>query len=224
MKYMQTFKFDNIKIIKLFLCYIFLQKKGELIMMKFLAKMASDYKKPKGITIIRKRDIPKILYPLKIKDFFGVGKKSSEKLNDLGIYTIGDFASNESYEVKKVLGSFYNTMKEWINGQGDDFVNPNPFDPKSISSSTTFLNNTNDYEEIREYIEKRAREVSQNARADRDRRARRGQTDCIGPWIARQSSGNPPPSYWAVPPAGRFDSSRCLPWRKALSCRGCSVP
>ena len=133
---------------------------------KFLAKMASDYKKPKGITIIRKRDIPKILYPLKIKDFFGVGKKSSEKLNDLGIYTIGDFAISDSYEVKKVLGSFYNTMKEWINGQGDDFVNPNPFDPKSISSSTTFLNNTNDYEEIREYIEKRAREVSQNAQKE----------------------------------------------------------
>ena len=42
---MQTFKFDNIKIIKLFLCYIFLQKKGELIMMKLLAKIAEKYAK-----------------------------------------------------------------------------------------------------------------------------------------------------------------------------------
>ena len=42
---MQTFRFDNIKIIKLFLCYIFLQKKGELIMMKLLAKIAEKYAK-----------------------------------------------------------------------------------------------------------------------------------------------------------------------------------
>ena len=42
---MQTFKFDNIKIIKLFLCYIFLQKKGDLIMMKLLAKIAEKYAK-----------------------------------------------------------------------------------------------------------------------------------------------------------------------------------
>lgn len=131
---------------------------------KFLAKMASDYKKPRGITIIRKRDIPRLLYPLKIKDFYGVGKKSCEKLNNIGIYTIGDFANNESQDLKKILGSFYNTMKEWINGYGDDFVNPNPFDPKSISSSTTFITNTNDYEEIRHYIEDRAREVSLNAK------------------------------------------------------------
>jgi len=131
---------------------------------KFLAKMASDYKKPRGITIIRKRDIPRLLYPLKIKDFYGVGKKSCEKLNNIGIYTIGDFANNESPDLKKILGSFYNTMKEWINGYGDDFVNPNPFDPKSISSSTTFITNTNDYEEIRHYIEDRAREVSLNAK------------------------------------------------------------
>ena len=42
---------------------------------KFLAKMGSDYKKPMGITIIRRKDIPTILYPIKIEDMFGVGKR-----------------------------------------------------------------------------------------------------------------------------------------------------
>ena len=60
---------------------------------KFLAKMASDMKKPMGITIIRKKDIPNMLYPLKIGDFFGIGKKSVPRLNLIGIYTIGDLAS-----------------------------------------------------------------------------------------------------------------------------------
>ena len=45
MKYMQTFNIDNMRTIKMLLCYKFLQKKGELIMMKFLAKVAEKYAK-----------------------------------------------------------------------------------------------------------------------------------------------------------------------------------
>ena len=130
---------------------------------KFLAKMGSDYKKPMGITIIRKKDIKKILYPLPIKDFFGIGKKTCPKLKELGINTIGDFALNDSYEVKKVMGKFYLVAKEWINGEGDDHVDENPFDPKSISSTNTFLFDTNDYEEISKMLEIKAKEVSLDA-------------------------------------------------------------
>lgn len=130
---------------------------------KFLAKMGSDYKKPMGITIIRKKDIKKILYPLPIEDFFGIGKKTCPKLKELGINTIGDFALNDSYEVKKVMGKFYLVAKEWINGEGDDHVDENPFDPKSISSTNTFLFDTNDYEEISKMLEIKAKEVSLDA-------------------------------------------------------------
>ena len=133
---------------------------------KFLAKMGSDYKKPMGITIIRKRDIQKILYPLPIKDFYGIGKKTVVKLNDIGIYTIGDFAINESYELKKILGKFYDVSKKWIVGEGDDVVQVEPDDPKSISSSTTFLYDTNDYEDIRSMIELKSREVSNQAKIE----------------------------------------------------------
>ncbi len=130
---------------------------------KFLAKMGSDYKKPMGITIIRKKDIKKILYPLPIEDFFGIGKKTCPKLKELGINTIGDFALNDSYEVKKIMGKFYLVAKEWINGEGDDHVDENPFDPKSISSTNTFLFDTNDYEEISKMLEIKAKEVSLDA-------------------------------------------------------------
>lgn len=43
---------------------------------KFLAKMGSDYKKPNGLTIIRRRDVPKIIFPLPIDDMYGIGKKT----------------------------------------------------------------------------------------------------------------------------------------------------
>lgn len=131
---------------------------------KFLAKMGSDYKKPMGITIIRKKDIKNILYPLPIEDFYGIGKKTYPKLKELGINTIGDFALNDSYEVKKIMGKFYLVAKSWINGEGDDHVDENPFDPKSISSTNTFLFDTNDYEEISKMLENKAKEVSLDAK------------------------------------------------------------
>lgn len=134
---------------------------------KFLAKMGSDYKKPMGITIIRKKDIPNILYPLKISDFYGIGKKTWPRLNDIGIYTIGDFVKNDSYELKKILGKFYHTAKLWIKGEGDDEVNSDPFDPKSISTTTTFMFDTNSYEEISQMLSYKAREVSTTAKKDK---------------------------------------------------------
>ena len=52
---------------------------------KFLAKMASDMKKPMGFTVLRKRDVEKLLWPLDIGDMFGVGKKTAPRLKELGI-------------------------------------------------------------------------------------------------------------------------------------------
>ena len=43
---------------------------------KFLAKMASDMRKPMGITILRKQEVPKKLWPLPISDMWGIGKKT----------------------------------------------------------------------------------------------------------------------------------------------------
>ena len=134
---------------------------------RFLAKMASDYKKPMGITIIRKRDIPHVLYPLPIEDFYGIGKKTWPKLKELGIYTIGDFANANSPKIKKIMGKMYDTAKAWINGEGNDKINEDPFDPKSISSTSTFLYDTNDYEEIRKMIEYHAHKIAKEAQNDK---------------------------------------------------------
>ena len=119
---------------------------------KFLAKMASDMKKPMGITIIRRKDVKRILWPIKIQDMYGVGKKTYPRLQRLGIYTIGDLAKDESKEVKKVLGKMYDGLKLWANGYGSDEVDTEPFDPKSVGHSSTFLFDTNDYDEIKDQI------------------------------------------------------------------------
>ena len=133
---------------------------------KFLAKMASDIKKPMGITIIRKRDIEKILWPLPIKDMFGIGKKTFPKLEKIGVKTIGDLARNESEEVKKILGKSYNVFKSWAHGYGSDEVITEYQDPKSIGNSTTFLFDTDDYEEIRNMLYEKCVEVSKRAQKE----------------------------------------------------------
>lgn len=134
---------------------------------KFLAKMGSDYKKPMGITVIHRKDISKILYPLPIESFFGIGKKTAPKLRGMGIETIGDLAkliNSDDPIIKQEFGRFYYAIKDWINGYGSDEVETEPWDPKSIGNSTTFKYNTNNYEEIKEYVRSLAKEVSDRAK------------------------------------------------------------
>ena len=59
---------------------------------KFLAKMASEMKKPLGITELWAKDIKTKLWPLKVRDMYGIGSKTEKRLNELGILTIGDIA------------------------------------------------------------------------------------------------------------------------------------
>lgn len=132
---------------------------------KFLAKMASDMKKPMGITIIRRRDIKAKLYPLPIDSFFGVGKKTAPYLKTLGIKTIGDFAialENKENEMRKHFGKSFDYYRESIRGEGDDNVLTAFPDQKSINHSSTFLNDTNDLEEIRLMMENLSNHVAAN--------------------------------------------------------------
>ena len=131
---------------------------------KFLAKMGSDYQKPLGLTVIRRVDIPKMLYPLPIKDFFGIGKRTLPKMKEMGINTIGDFAkriNNDDKELKEILGKFFETAKEWINGYGSDEIDTKPFDPKSIGHSITLPFDTDDFDIISSYIKMLCSEVSE---------------------------------------------------------------
>ena len=136
---------------------------------KFLAKMGSDYKKPMGITIIRRKDIAKIIYPLDITDMFGVGKKTAPRLKSIGIKTIGDLKTrldNNDPDVLNIVGKFAFELKNWLNGYGDDKVITQFDDPKSIGNSTTLKEDTSNFEIIKNTFDLLSQEVSYRAKKD----------------------------------------------------------
>lgn len=128
---------------------------------KFLAKMASDMKKPLGITILRKRDIQKILWPMPVIEMHGVGKKTAEKLAKLNIKTIGDLARSNRDILKAVLGIHGARLFDRANGMDDRPVDPEAITEfKSIGNSTTLPADTVNIDKIQKVFQNLSEEVS----------------------------------------------------------------
>ena len=131
---------------------------------KFLAKMGSDMKKPMGITIIHRKDAVDMLSPLPIGDFYGIGKKTAPRLINSGINTIGDLynlVKNDDENVKMMMGKFFYIISDLIEGKSNDQLDLEPWDPKSIGNSTTLVEDTDDFREIKQTINSLCKEVSE---------------------------------------------------------------
>lgn len=130
---------------------------------KFLAKMASDMRKPLGITILRKQEVRKKLWPLPIESMFGIGKKTVPILKREGIETIGDVAdlANESL-ILRLLGRHSITTIQHARGNGSNQLSCTS-SVQSISQSTTLDEDVEDYAEMRTVIQRLSRRLSQRA-------------------------------------------------------------
>lgn len=132
---------------------------------KFLAKMASEIKKPLGITELWEKDIASKLWPLKVRDMYGIGKQTEKRLNELGIITIGDIAACERKVLRSNFGKYGDELINLANGHDNSPVTPNPkHDTRSISRSTTLSKDTTDIEFARTVLLRLAEEVGEEAR------------------------------------------------------------
>lgn len=128
---------------------------------KFLAKMASNMKKPLGITVLRKRDLKEKLWPLSVGEMHGVGEKTKDKLHSIGIYTIGQLAKGNDIQLENKLGINGKRLKNRANGIDERPVDPNSiYDFKSVGNSTTLPYDLNEQEEIKQVLEKLSESVS----------------------------------------------------------------
>lgn len=118
---------------------------------KFLAKTASDMKKPLGITVLRKRDVETVLWSRDVIEMHGVGQKTAEKLRGYGIHTIGDLAKARKQDMKMWFGVNGERMVDKANGIDERIVDPEAaFDTKSVGNSTTLPRDETEYYVLKE--------------------------------------------------------------------------
>jgi DNA polymerase IV (DinB-like DNA polymerase) len=83
---------------------------------KSIAKIASDFKKPNGITIVRSEEIKEFLSPMDITRIPGIGKKSKKYYNNQGIRVIGDLINIPLHKMVQKFGKSGNLIWEIVNG------------------------------------------------------------------------------------------------------------
>lgn len=128
---------------------------------KFLAKLASDWNKPNGIMLIDKDMIPDILFPLKISKIHGIGKKSVEKLNNIGIFYVKDLYEMPLNLYTEYFGKYGIEIYDRIRGIDNREVKENK-ERKSYGKERTLSSDTQSKEELLHYIENFSREISEN--------------------------------------------------------------
>lgn len=132
---------------------------------KFLSKMASEMKKPSGITEIWKKDIEKKLWNLPVEFMYGIGKHTSEKLRNMKIATIGEVAIFNKNILRKRLGKIGGEIYELANGIDDSPVRPHSVsDIKSIGKSITLSKDVHDIEYAKHILMQLSDKVGMTAR------------------------------------------------------------
>jgi len=132
---------------------------------KFLAKMAAEMKKPLGITELWEDDIPIKLWPLPVKEMYGIGGKTAEKLNSIGIQTIGELAKSDANHIVKTFGKGGNEI--YLRAKGMDHspvLARMADDMKSIGRSTTLPENISDFEKAKLVLMGLADDIGMTAR------------------------------------------------------------
>ncbi|MED9947539.1 MAG: DNA polymerase IV [Peptacetobacter hiranonis] len=109
---------------------------------KFVAKLASDYQKPNGLTVITEDNVQEFLDTLPVKKFFGVGKVTERVLKNNGINTGYDLRNTSLEKLEKIFKNRGLELYNFARGIDNRPVNPTRI-RKSIGAETTLIENKN---------------------------------------------------------------------------------
>ncbi len=106
---------------------------------KVFAKLGSDMKKPDAVTVISRENFKHKVWPLKVNELLFVGKSTYEKLQSIGVTTIGDVTLCDDKTLNRLLGKNGSQLKAYALGEDNSPVVPYTAyqRPKSIGKSTT---------------------------------------------------------------------------------------
>ena len=105
---------------------------------RLLAKMASEFNKPNGISIVYEEDLQTKIWPLNVRKINGIGPKAGEKLASLGITTIGQLAAQDPLWLIERFGKSSGAWMHRVAWGRDDSPVVTESEPVSMSRETTF--------------------------------------------------------------------------------------
>jgi len=125
---------------------------------KLVAKIASDFQKPDGLTVVDEKDVKAFLEPLDIDKLLWVGKKTAGRLNALGIKTIGDLAHYDPSVLAEKFGVMGTQLYLYAQGIDRSEVAIRG-EVKSIGRNVTFEKDTTDWDFVLKVLDKLCEEV-----------------------------------------------------------------
>lgn len=129
---------------------------------KLVAKVASDFDKPEGLTIVPPGTEAAFLAPLPTRAIWGIGPKTAEKLAGLGIETCGQLAEADLEQLRRKFGKQAIELQERARGVDGRSVHPERGPAKSISQEWTFNTDVSDPKVLREQLKKMCGRVTQS--------------------------------------------------------------
>jgi DNA polymerase-4 len=124
---------------------------------KFLAKIASAWRKPDGLTVIAPERVESFLKELPVDALWGVGPVTAQRLRERGIDKLVDVRTADAAVLRAAVGSWADWLVKLAHGEDDRLVEPNR-PSKSSSSECTYSHDLTDLGRMREEIDAMARE------------------------------------------------------------------
>jgi DNA polymerase IV (archaeal DinB-like DNA polymerase) len=125
---------------------------------KLVAKIASDVKKPDGLTVVTADEVQAFLDPMSVRVIPGIGPKTEAELNECGVRTVRDLRGLAPARLVEWFGRWGEELHAKARGQSESVVS-NEWEPKSVGEQETFEVNTLDADFIVQRARKLAAEV-----------------------------------------------------------------
>ena len=129
---------------------------------KLVAKVASDFQKPDGVTVVKPEQVEEFLAPLPVRKLLWVGRKTEAKLKPLGVETIGDLAKFDPAVLTEMFGVMGVQMHLMARGVDRSEVEQRT-EVKSMSHETTFEEDVADSETVLKALDVLSEEVAEEA-------------------------------------------------------------
>ena len=129
---------------------------------KLVSKIASDFDKPEGFTVVLPGTEGKFLAPLEIQKIHGIGPKTASLLNNLGVKSCLDLVSIDIQKLQSVFGQYSVRLKNKAKGIDDRPVDPSPWVAKQQGTERTFEKDVNDSSIAEAALQELCEEVSES--------------------------------------------------------------